>query len=138
MRQHYPELNLKEIEGLPDPVAIICETRLWLLDCQWTGMEVYSVGAHGYGNFGDDYYVDVLQQRMPDLKWTIGGGPLEYRPFAYDFTIVAGGGLLYTKATEPGAGSLKYHFGYPGAAQCFGKKTAMLGLGVQGPLAVRG
>lgn len=97
-------------------------------------MKVYAVGAYGYGNFGDDYYVDVLRTRMPDLDWTLSGDPEEYRPFHYDFTAMAGGGLLYDKIGPCGTSSLRHHFRYPAAAQWFDKKTGMLATGVQGAL----
>lgn len=72
-----------------------------------------------------------LRCRIPNgLSW---GDPFEYRPFFHDFTVMAGGGLLYEKAGANNS-SLRYHFRYPATAQWFDRKTAMLATGMQGPL----
>ncbi len=102
----------------------------------WMRMQILAVGAYGYGNFGDDCYVDVLKARLPGVELTTLADiePIDYAPFRYDMTMMAGGGILYDKVDQCGSSSLRYHFRYPGIAQWFDKKSVLLGVGVQGSL----
>ena len=97
-------------------------------------MNVLASGAYGYGNFGDDCYVDVLRSRMTgrNMDFLSQIDEAKLRPFSYDATMLAGGGLLYDLVSECGTRSLKHYLRYPAIAQWLGKKSFMIGVGVQG------
>jgi len=99
-------------------------------------MNVLASGAYGYGNFGDDCYVDVLRSRMTgrNLDFISQVDEAELRLFSYDATMLAGGGLLYDLVAACGTRSLKHYLRYPAIAQWLGKKSFMLGVGVQGQM----
>jgi polysaccharide pyruvyl transferase WcaK-like protein len=97
-------------------------------------MNVLASGAYGYGNFGDDCYVDVLRSRMAgrNLDFLSQVDETELRLFSYDATMLAGGGLIYDLVAKCGTRSLKHYLRYPAIAQWLGKKSFMIGVGVQG------
>jgi polysaccharide pyruvyl transferase WcaK-like protein len=97
-------------------------------------MNVLASGAYGYGNFGDDCYVDILRSRMTgrNLDFLSQVDETNLRLFSYDATMLAGGGLIYDLVAECGTQSLKHYLRYPAIAQWLGKKSFMLGVGVQG------
>jgi len=97
-------------------------------------MNVLASGAYGYGNFGDDCYVDVLRSRMAgrNIDFLSQVDETKLRLFSYDATMLAGGGLLYDLVAECGTRSLKHYLRYPAIAQWLGKKSFMIGVGVQG------
>jgi hypothetical protein len=97
-------------------------------------MNVLASGAYGYGNFGDDCYVDVLRSRMSgrNLDFLSLIDESELRLHSYDATMLAGGGLLYDRIAECGTRSLKHYLRYPAIAQWLGKKSFMIAVGVQG------
>jgi len=98
-------------------------------------VKVLAAGAYGYGNFGDDCYVDVLQSRMKgrQLDFLSQVDETDLRLHSYDITMLAGGGLLYDLVAECGTRSLKHYLRYPAIAQWLGKKSFMISVGVQGP-----
>jgi len=97
-------------------------------------MNVLASGAYGYGNFGDDCYVDVLRSRMAgrQIDFLSQIDETQLRLFSYDATMLAGGGLLYDLVAKCGTRSLKHYLRYPAIAQWLGKKSFMIGVGVQG------
>lgn len=99
-------------------------------------VKVLAAGAYGYGNFGDDCYVEVLRSKMAgchlDVLTQVDESDL--RLFSYDASILAGGGLLYHWVSECGTSSLKHYLRYPAIAQWLGKKSFLIGVGVQGAL----
>ena len=97
-------------------------------------MNVLASGAYGYGNFGDDCYVDVLRSRMAgrQIDFLSQIDETQLRLFSYDTTMLAGGGLLYDLVAKCGTRSLKHYLRYPAIAQWLGKKSFMIGVGVQG------
>ena len=99
-------------------------------------VHVLAAGAYGYGNFGDDCYVDILQSRLAGYELDILSrtDEAELKLHSYDASIIAGGGVLYQSLSENGAQSLKHYLRYPAIAQWLGKKSVMLGVGVQGPM----
>jgi polysaccharide pyruvyl transferase WcaK-like protein len=99
-------------------------------------VHVLAAGAYGYGNFGDDCYVDVLQSRLAGYQLDILSrvDEAELKLHSYDASMIAGGGVLYQSLSENGANSLKHYLRYPAIAQWLGKKSVMLGVGVQGPI----
>ncbi len=103
-------------------------------------MKVFAAGAYGYGNFGDDCYVDVLRVKLNgiwpgvDLDIMSQFDETTFRPNSYDATLLAGGGLYYQWIGACGSVSLKHYLRYPAIAQWLGKKSHLIGLGVQGKL----
>jgi polysaccharide pyruvyl transferase WcaK-like protein len=97
-------------------------------------VKVLAAGAYGYGNFGDDCYVDVLRSRMTgrNLDFLSQVDESELRLHSYDATMLAGGGLLYDLTGQCGTRSLKHYLRYPAIAQWLGKKSFTIGVGVQG------
>jgi polysaccharide pyruvyl transferase WcaK-like protein len=102
-------------------------------------MNVLASGAYGYGNFGDDCYIDVLRSRMAGrhMDFLSQIDETQLRLFSYDATMLAGGGLLYDLVAECGTRSLKHYLRYPAIAQWLGKKSFMIGVGVQGRIDTR-
>ena len=80
-------------------------------------MRMMAVGAYGYGNLGDDLYIDVLKAKRPDVEWTARPPLVDCRPFLYDFTVVAGGGILYDQSSTGGKNSLRHYLRFPAAAR---------------------
>jgi polysaccharide pyruvyl transferase WcaK-like protein len=99
-------------------------------------VHVLAAGAYGYGNFGDDCYVDILQSRLAGYQLDILSriDEAELKLHSYDASMVAGGGVLYQSLSENGPESLKHYLRYPAIAQWLGKKSFMIGVGVQGPI----
>ena len=115
----------------------ICTAALLVFGLRYEApVKVLAAGAYGYGNFGDDCYVDVLQSRMAGCKLDFLSqiDESELRLHSYDATILAGGGLLYQWVSADGSESLKHYLRYPAIAQWLGKKSLMLGVGAQGPI----
>jgi polysaccharide pyruvyl transferase WcaK-like protein len=52
--------------------------------------------------------------------------------------MLAGGGLLYHSVSEGGDESLRHYLRYPAIAQWLGKKSFLIGLGVQGSIQPHG
>jgi polysaccharide pyruvyl transferase WcaK-like protein len=119
---------------------LIIHTALWrscgLRIAYPRTVHVLAAGAYGYGNFGDDCYVDILQSRLAGYQLDILSriDEAELKLHSYDASMLAGGGVLYQSLSENGANSLKHYLRYPAIAQWLGKKSFMLGIGVQGPI----
>jgi polysaccharide pyruvyl transferase WcaK-like protein len=99
-------------------------------------VNVLATGGYGYGNFGDECYVDILQSRMStrliDIIPRVDESDL--RLHSYDLTMLAGGGLLYHHLSKAGDESLKHYLRYPAIAQWLGKKSFLISLGAQGSI----
>ncbi len=97
-------------------------------------VHLLAAGAYGYGNFGDDCYVDILRSRLAgnELEILHECDEAELRLHSYDASLLAGGGVLYESISSCGSHSLKHFLRYPAIAQWLGKKSFLLGVGAQG------
>ncbi len=106
-------------------------------------MNVYAVGAYGYGNFGDDCYTSILRARLAAV-WADSKvdfhrvNPTPFSPDHHRAVVLGGGGTLCRYIGECGTDNLAYFLRYPAAMHCFGKGSYALGLGVQGAFKAAG
>jgi len=91
------------------------------------------ISPNGYGNVGDDICAYsgkyAIEQVDPNAEVKISQPPMKLNLVEWaDYIILSGGGILYDRASK----NLENYMQYIDKAHELGKKSAVLGVGVQG------
>ena len=88
---------------------------------------VVLIGAWGYGNAGDDAYLDVWRHYFPDVTWIVCNSDLPEVFPAADLYLYGGGGILF----DNGTAHFEYMQAYADYAEKAGIPIAFCSVGIQ-------